>query len=147
MDTIPDYVEALRRRLGDGSDWGAILATVLAMGSELSSMDPVEKVEENRFHSCQSRVWLIMRHDEITGTVRIAADSDARIMRGLLAIATGFYSGRTPAEIAAHPPAILREAGLLKAVAPGRSDGFYRLLMHIHAFGVGLAGSDEEALA
>lgn len=147
MGSIPDYLQQLKEKFGHCADWGSNLAAVLAMERELPPMDPAQKTERTRFHGCQSQIWLILSLNSETGTVEIAADSDARIVRGLLAIAYGYYNARTPKDIAANPPSRLREAGLLDALAPSRANGFYRLLVHIHNHGVKLARSIEEQVA
>jgi len=136
MSSITEFMADISSRVGVASGAGsASLAAILAMEAELPAMSDADKSDDNRFHGCQSQIWLKIsrRHDD--GAVLIAADSDARIVRGLLAIAIGMYSGRQPEEIAAHPPLMLREAGLIDALAPSRANGFYRLLQHIHREG------------
>ncbi|WP_051241817.1 SufE family protein [Stappia stellulata] len=139
MTSIQSYMEGLGGRLGPDAGSGGPVVALLEMASELPEMDPSLKTEENRFHGCQSRVWLDLRVDPDAQLVRVAADSDARIMRGLLSIAVGLYDGRTVEEVAATPPDRLREAGMIELLAPSRANGFYRLLKHIHGFGAGLA--------
>lgn len=141
MTTISSYLAELELRFAPSGDWSDSLRAVLAMEAELPAMMEVHKTEENRFHGCQSQIWLAIAMNETTGKVEIMADSDARIMRGLLAVAHGLYNNRTPEEIASNPPHVLREAGLLDALAPSRANGFYRLLMHVHQYGAGLSHS------
>ena len=147
MTTISDYLAELKARFGSGGDWGDSLRIVLKMEAELPAMIESQKTEENRFHGCQSQIWLVIALNMDTGRVEISADSDSRIMRGLLAIANGFYNNRTPEEIAEHAPSLLRDAGLLDALAPSRANGFYRLLSHVHQFGAGLSRSENGNVA
>ncbi|MEM5583808.1 MULTISPECIES: SufE family protein [unclassified Roseibium] len=134
MDTIPEYLDSLKAKFASGSDWNEGLVALLEMADRLPPFAPELKNEETRFHGCQSQIWLLLSHDPQSGRILFAADSDARIVRGLLAIAQGYYQGRTPEEAAACPPSMLRDAGLLDLLAPSRANGFYRLLQHVHAF-------------
>jgi len=147
MTTIPDYLAELGVRFASGGDWGDSLRNLLAMEAELPSMSETLKTEETRFHGCQSQIWLVITLNGSTGKVEISANSDSRIMRGLLAVAHGFYNNRTPDEIAANPPALLRDTGLLDAMAPSRANGFYRLLMHVHQYGASLCHSTKGDVA
>ncbi|MBS7705409.1 SufE family protein [Chelatococcus asaccharovorans] len=147
MSTIPEYLDALKARFPSGGDWGEKLAAVLAMEAELPMMPMEEKTPDTRFHGCQSQIWLVVGRDPETGRFVMKVDSDARIMRGLLAIAHGYYHDRMPEEIAAHPPILLRDAGLLDALAPSRANGFYRLLLHIHGLGSEMAARAKDQVA
>ncbi len=147
MMTIADYLASLTERLRRASGDGGELSAILAMEAELAPMAPEARSKRNRFHGCQSQIWLELTHDTAGNRVCISADSDARIVRGLLAIATGLYDGRSPAEIAATPPSLLRDAGLLEALAPSRANGFHRLLVHIHSFAAELAPTGKGRVA
>ena len=135
MSSIQAYMADLGARLGLGAGDGGPVLALIAMADELPPMDPALKTEDTRFHGCQSLVWLDLHLDAETQTIRVSADSDARIMRGLLSIAVGLYHGRSVEEVAATPPDRLREAGLIELLAPSRANGFYRLLKHIHGYG------------
>jgi len=142
--SIDAYIARLSDRLAPRADGGGPVVVLLEMAGELPPMEATLKTEETRFHGCQSRVWLDLRHDPDTRIVRVAADSDARIMRGLLAVAVGLYDGRSAGEIAATPPDRLREAGLIDLLSPSRANGFHRLLKHVHGYAAALAGERAE---
>jgi len=145
MGSIADYIADLKVRFSAAEGWDARMKLILALSEGLPAMDPARKCEETRFHGCQSQVWLDLGWNRIDGVVEVQADSDARVMRGLLAIAVGLYHGRRPQDIAAHPPDLLIEAGLVEAMAPNRANGVYRLLRHVHAYGAALAAHDPAA--
>jgi cysteine desulfuration protein SufE len=144
MTSIADYMASLADRLRPGSGSGGPVIALMEMADDLPAMDPALKTDDTLFHGCQSRVWLDLKVDPVAGTVRVAADSDARIMRGLLSIAVNLYDGRSPVEVAATPPDRLRDAGLIELLAPSRANGFHRLLKHIHGYGVTLAAERAE---
>lgn len=70
---------------------------------------------------CQARVWL--QHSLDDGKLWLAADSDAPIVRGLVAILLRVYSGRQPSEIAATDPIFLKDLGLLGSLSMNRGNG------------------------
>ncbi|SDU45673.1 SufE family protein [Stappia sp. ES.058] len=144
MRSIEDYMASLADRLGPGCGSGGPVIALMEMAGELPEMDPALKTEDALFHGCQSRVWLTLGFDPDARTVRVIADSDARIMRGLLSIAVNLYDGRSADEVASIPPDRLREAGMIELLAPSRANGFYRLLKHIHGYGAALAAERAE---
>ena len=139
MDAIAQFLHELRSRFDadDGDNGG--LATLLALEATLPHLDGSLKNETTSFHGCQSRIWLILDHDREQDVLRISADSDARIVRGLLAVAVGLYDRRSPTQIAAFPPTLLQDAGVLAFLAPNRANGFHRVLLHIHRTASSLA--------
>lgn len=143
--SISDFIAELSNRFANDAEGMTNLTKILALESEFPKMKAEEKCEGNRFHGCQSQIWLILTHDPETNKVTIQADSDSRIVRGLLAIAVGLYSERQPCEIGAHPPSLLRETGLVDALTPSRSNGFHRLLLHIYNQGKCIADAVERS--
>lgn len=136
MTPIEHYELRLRERFAASADGGEQLKIVLAMAGELPPFDPTLRTEEARLHGCQSRIWLVLGIDACSARLRVAADSDALLMRGLLTIAVGLYGDRTPREIVAYPPERLLGSGILEALAPSRANGFARILGRIHGFAV-----------
>lgn len=132
--TIEEFLDGLKGEIGRRADWQSCLEYILALGAGLPAMDAPERCEETRFHGCQSQIWLLLRCDPASGRILIKADSDARIMRGLLAIAVGLYHGRAATEVVAHPPEVLGSLNLTAYLAPSRANGFHRILQHIHRF-------------
>jgi cysteine desulfuration protein SufE len=147
MSAIVDYVRRLDQQLANQAGWSEALNAILAMAADLPPMDPELKTEQTRFHGCQSQIWIVLTFNEETGLIEIIADSDARIMRGLLAVGVGLYGNRAPAEIAGHPPSVLLDTGILSTLAPSRANGFGRLLTRIHRYGVETAERGREAVA
>lgn len=136
MTPIESYVADLHTRLPAAADWGEALQAIVSLADDLPPLDSTLKTEETRFHKCQSQIWLVLDDDPKTGVVRIAADSDARIMRGLLALTVGLYGNRTLKEISEHPPSVLLDSEIIQTLAPSRVNGFRHLLGHIYNFAV-----------
>lgn len=131
--TLDDLLETFEL-LGD--DWEERYRTIIALGRELPEMPAAEKVEANRVQGCQSTVWLTA-HDSPTrsGALEFHADSDAHIVKGLVALLLLACSGKTPREILAFDgPALFARLGLDKHLSPTRSNGLVAMLKKIRAF-------------
>src|SRR5687767_7652503 len=107
---------------------------LIEVGRTLPPLDEHFKTEENRVLGCQARVWLIPQ--ERPGpprTLEFAADSDAQIVRGLIAVLLAAFSGKTPAEILAFPIDKLFSELKLPALVPMRSNGLSAMVRRIQA--------------
>lgn len=82
-------------------DWEERCDFLIDLGFELPPMPDTEKTEANRVHGCQSMVWLTTDLQESEGrkVLRINADSDALIVKGLIAVLLAIYQNRTPDEV------------------------------------------------
>lgn len=116
------------------SDWEERYGHVIELGRALPALSPAERIEENRVLGCASQVWLVRDADGPSGRLRFRADSDAHIVRGLLALVLRVYSDRTPEDILAMDPHALSERlGLGHALSAQRSNGLASVLAKIHA--------------
>jgi len=116
-------------------DWEERYGYLIDLGKKLPGLPDQEKTEEHRVHGCQAMVWLVMEPDpERAGAVRIRADSDAFIVRGLIAVLQLIFSGRTPDEVlAADAKSILSRLGLDKHLSPTRKNGLFAMVERIRA--------------
>ena len=100
------------------------------MGKALPPLSANEKSDVNKVKGCVSQVWLITEKKD--GKLSFRGDSDAHIVKGLVAIVLQIYSGRTPTEIQtldAEP--ILMELGLAEHLSPQRSNGLRAMILRI----------------
>ena len=104
-------------------------------------MPDAEKIEANKVRGCQSQVWMAADLDPATGLLRIRADSDAFIVKGLIAILLRLYADRTPQDILDSPPKVFDEVGLGKHLTPGRSNGLWSMIARIRQLAEGYAGA------
>lgn len=129
--TVPELIE----EFDDLGDWEARCDYLIDLGFELPDFPPEAKSEPNRVHGCQSNVWLIA--DVKPGeppTVEILADSDAMIVRGLIAVLLTIYSGRTPQEIlATDVHDIFSRLGLDRHLSTARKNGLMGMVKRIQA--------------
>ncbi|HEX5102387.1 MAG TPA: SufE family protein, partial [Pirellulaceae bacterium] len=109
------------------------LAYLVEIGKSLPPLDDAFRTEEHRVLGCQSMVWMVA--DERKGTpptLSFTADSDAPMVRGLIAILLAAYSNHTPAEILAFPiEQLFERLKLLSFLTPMRSNGLFSMVKRI----------------
>lgn len=114
-------------------DWEDRYRYVIDLGRDLAPYPDAEKSEETRVPGCVSQVWLTTRRGEGADPVlEFSGDSDAHIVRGLVAIILALYSGRKASEIAAiDAEATLARLGLDEHLTPQRSNGLRSMVRRI----------------
>jgi cysteine desulfuration protein SufE len=105
---------------------------VIDLGRDLIPLDETNKREENLIRGCQSQVWLIAEYDKTTNTLALTIDSDAHIVRGLIAIVLTAYNERSPTEILAFDiEELFEELQLLQHLSPTRGNGLRAMVARI----------------
>lgn len=112
------------------TQWEERYKKIIEMGRALPSMSEEQKTEKNLVKGCQSQVWLHAALNE-QGQVNLQGDSDALIVKGLVALLLYIYSGSTPAEILATPPEFLKALGFEGNLSPSRANGLHSMLKQI----------------
>lgn len=116
-------------------DWEERYAYLIDLGKKLPGLPEADKSEENRVHGCQAMVWLKMNPDSAhPERLRIEADSDAFIVRGLIAVVMILFDDKTSAEILqADGKSIFSKLGLDQHLSPTRKNGLFSMLERIRA--------------
>ena len=128
IDTALNDLAAEFELLGD---WEERYRYVIELGRELSPLDDAERSEANKVRGCASQVWLVTE-PLANGRVHFRGDSDAHIVRGLIAILLRLYADRTPAEILAFDAqAAFATLGLSGALSTQRSNGLASMVARI----------------
>ena len=128
IDTALNDLTAEFELLGD---WEERYRYVIELGRELSPLDDAERSEANKVRGCASQVWLVTE-PLADGRVHFRGDSDAHIVRGLIAILLRLYADRTPAEILAFDaPAAFAALGLSGALSTQRSNGLASMVARV----------------
>ncbi len=107
------------------------LEYLLELGRGLEPLEEEAKIEANQVRGCQSQVWMVASFDPESRRLVLRADSDALIVRGLIALLLRLYSGRMPEEILAHPPEVFERIGLGRLLTPGRQNGLWSMVERI----------------
>jgi cysteine desulfuration protein SufE len=112
-------------------DWEERYRYVIDLGRELAPLSDAERSDANKVRGCASQVWLVTE-PQADGTLKFRGDSDAHIVRGLIAILMSLYSGRTAAEILAFDaPDAFARLGLTGALSRQRSNGLFSMVERI----------------
>ena len=129
--SIEEALDDLAAEFDILGDWEERYRYVIDLGRDLLPLAEAERSEANKVRGCASQVWLVTETGE-DGRLRFRGDSDAHIVRGLIAILLGLYSGRTRAEILGLDA---REAferlGLTGALSRQRSNGLFSMVERI----------------
>ncbi len=117
-------------------DWTERYDHLIRLGKKLPPINEAHRVEENKVHGCQSQVWL---HAALQGDrVHFEADSDALIVKGLIALLLRVYNDRTPEEILATQPEFIGKIGLDRHLSPTRANGLHAMLKQIKIYAMAL---------
>lgn len=114
-------------------DWEERYRYVIELGRELDPLTDAERTPETKVAGCASQVWLVME-PQPDGRLVWRGDSDAHIVRGLIAILLRLFSGQTPQTVLDFDaPAALKRLGLSEALSSQRSNGLTAMLGRIRA--------------
>ncbi|MFC3070975.1 SufE family protein [Phenylobacterium soli] len=112
-------------------DWEERYRYVIELGKELAPLSDAERSDLNKVRGCASQVWLVTE-PQGDGGLRFRGDSDAHIVRGLIALVLRLYSGRHPADILAFDAkAAFERLGLTGALSSQRSNGLASMVARI----------------
>ncbi len=112
-------------------DWEERYRHVIDLGRTLAPLTPAERSDANKVRGCASQVWLVTE-PQADGALKFRGDSDAHIVRGLIAILLRLFSGRAPAEILRFDAkAAFQQLGLTGALSAQRSNGLFAMTERI----------------
>lgn len=118
-------------------DWEEQCDFLIDLGFELPEFPAELKTDENIVRGCQSLVWLVAEPVEVDGVmqVRVQADSDAMIVKGLIAVLLATYSGKTPEQILnTDIEALFERMGLNQHLSSTRRNGLHGMVQRIRSF-------------
>ena len=114
-------------------DWEDKYRFIIDLGKELPGLPDDQKVEEHLVRGCQSQVWLVASQSS-DGTLSLAMDSDAHIVRGLISIVLAALNNKTPSEIlATDVNALFTDLKLLEHLSATRGNGLVAMLQRINS--------------
>ena len=118
-------------------DWREKIEYVLDLGRRLEPLPQADYADANKVKGCQSQVWMVAEVEEASGRMRIRADSDAFIVKGLISLLLRLYSNRRPEEILENPPRVFDELGLGAHLSPTRANGLHAMVKRIRQLAAG----------
>jgi cysteine desulfuration protein SufE len=115
-------------------DWDERYRYLIDLGKRLAPLPEGAHSEENKVRGCASQVWLLTGEED--GRLTVRGDSDAAIVKGLVALMIALFGGRTRAEVAQlDAEARLAELDLKEHITPQRSNGVASMIRRLKAEG------------
>ena len=132
MKTINELQDEVVEEFSGFDDWMDKYQMLIDLGNDLEPLNEKYKTEQNLIDGCQSRVWL--QCDYADGKLVFTADSDALIVKGIIALLIQVLSGHTPAEILDADLYFIDKIGLREHLSPTRSNGLLAMVKQIKAY-------------
>lgn len=114
------------------TDWLDKYEYLIELGNDLPEIAQVLKTDDNLINGCQSKVWLHAEYRD--GKVWYEADSDAIIVKGIVALMVKALSGQTPDEIVSNELYFIDQIGLKQNLSPTRSNGLLAMVKKMKLF-------------
>ena len=130
--TINEAQNEVVEEFEDFTDWMDKYQMLIDLGNELDVLNEKYKNDSNLIDGCQSRVWL--QCDLVDGKLQFTADSDALIVKGIIALIIQVLSGHTPTEILDADLYFIDKIGLKDHLSPTRSNGLLAMIKQIKAY-------------
>lgn len=134
MSALQERQDAIVQEFQQITDWEERYKRIIALGKALPEMKESLKTEESKVKGCQSQVWL---HAEFShGKIQYVGDSDALIVRGLVALVLKIYNDSTPEEVISTPPSFMQSIGLSQNLSPSRANGLFSMIKQVRNFAI-----------
>ena len=133
--TINELQDEVIEEFSDFTDWMDKYQLLIDLGNEQEPLDEKYKTESNLIDGCQSRVWL--QCDYVDGKLNFTAESDALIVKGIVALLIRVLSGHTPKEIMDADLYFIDRIGLKDHLSPTRSNGLLAMMKQMKMYAVG----------
>ena len=130
--TIDELQNEVVEEFSDFTDWMDKYQLLIDLGSDMEPLAEKYKTEDNLINGCQSRVWIHADYQD--GLLTFKAESDALIVKGLLALLLRVLSGHTPQEIIDANLFFIDSIGLRDHLSPTRSNGLLAMVKQIRAY-------------
>ena len=139
--TINEIQDEIIEEFSGFDDWMDKYQLLIDLGNEQEPLDAKYKVESNLIDGCQSRVWL--QADYADGLIQLSAESDALIVKGIVALLIRVLSGHTPQEILNADLYFIDRIGLKEHLSPTRSNGLLAMVRQIRMYALAFKAKGE----
>lgn len=133
METIDELQDEVIEDFSQVDDWMDRYQMLIDLGEELPPMEEEYKTQQNLIDGCQSQVWLQADMTE-DGKIVFSADSEALIVKGIIALLLKVISGHTPDEILQSELYFIDRIGLKDHLSPTRSNGLLAMVKQIKMY-------------
>ena len=130
--TINERQDEIIEEFAGFDDWMDKYQLLIDLGNEQEPLDEKYKIEQNLIDGCHSRVWL--QADYADGKIHFSAESDALIVKGIVALLIRVLSDATPQEILGADLYFIEEIGLKEHLSPTRSNGLLAMVKQMRMY-------------
>ena len=123
-------------------DWLDRYNYLIELGNDLPAIDPKYRTNEYLINGCQSKVWL--HADLVDGRLQFNADSDAIIVKGIVALLVKLMNNRTPAEILDNELFFVDDIGLSQNLSPTRSNGLLAMVKKMRLYAMAYQAKEKQ---
>ncbi|EFZ38036.1 Fe-S metabolism associated domain protein [Hoylesella oralis ATCC 33269] len=140
--TINELQDEIIEEFSEFTDWMDKYQMLIDLGNELDVLNEKYKTESNLIDGCQSRVWL--QCDYIDGKLVFTADSDALIVKGIIALLIRVINNHTPQEILDADLYFIDKIGLKDHLSPTRSNGLLAMVKQVRLYALAYKTKESE---
>ncbi len=135
-EDVLEKVDQIISEFTDFKDWEDRYRHLINLGKQMPDFPEEHRLESNKVKGCQSQVWLVSSLEKTEDSYRIKfhADSDASIVKGIVALLTKVYSGLTPEEILNLKADFIDQIGLRQHLSMSRANGLNSMLKQINLY-------------
>jgi len=130
--TINEIQDEIIEEFSGFDDWMDRYSLLIDLGNELPEMPADIKTDQNLIDGCQSKVWIDARVED--GKIMLQGDSDAILVKGIVALLLKVLSGHTPQEILDADLYFIGQTGLQEHLSPTRSNGLLAMVKQIKMY-------------
>jgi cysteine desulfuration protein SufE len=139
--TINEIQDEIIEEFAGFDDWMDKYQLLIDLGNDQEPLDEKYKVESNLIDGCQSRVWL--QADYADGNITFTAESDALIVKGIVALLIRVLSGHTPDEILNADLYFIEQIGLKEHLSPTRSNGLLAMVKQMRMYALAFKAKED----
>ena len=132
MKSIDELQEEVIEEFSDFTDWMDKYQLLIDLGNDMQPLDACYKTDDNLIEGCQSRVWIVADYRD--GLLHFSAESDALIVKGLIALLLHVLSGHSPQEILDADLYFIDSIGLKDHLSPTRSNGLLAMVKQMRVY-------------
>ena len=129
---MQDKIQKIINDFGQCPDWEKKYEKLIQYGKNLNGLPDSEKSEDLKVKGCQSQVWI--KAELVGDKIIFQGDSDAILVKGLVALVLMIYNNETPENILKNEPTFLKEIGLDTGLSPSRSNGLYSMIKQVRYY-------------
>ena len=130
--TINELQDEVIEEFSEFTDWMDKYQLLIDLGNDLEPLDEKYKTESNLIDGCQSRVWLQADYED--GVIKLQAESDALIVKGIIALLIRVVGNHTPDEILQSELYLIERIGLKDHLSPTRSNGLLAMVKQVRMY-------------